>query len=182
MCEDGSRVVPVEEEEGEGTHNEEEENPHTEAGIVLHCLENKSWETFEASTRNVIIRATNVTGWQIKHLKCAPALYQISKLRNMRNHSNGMNRQHRWWDFIKYICCYIKKLSFHINNFCIHNYTYSLIHSVCKCFFQNIRCDSWKLNTMIYLSDFFISLFDVFCCANHHMSDTVNLRFLAADR
>ena len=60
MYEDGSRVVPVEEEEGEGTHNEEEEDPHAEAGIVLHCLENKMRETFEASTRHVIIRATNV--------------------------------------------------------------------------------------------------------------------------
>ena len=41
MCGDGSRVVPVEEEESEGTHDEEEEDPHAEARIVLHCLENK---------------------------------------------------------------------------------------------------------------------------------------------
>lgn len=31
-------VIPVEEEQGEGTHNEEEEDPHTEASVVLNGL------------------------------------------------------------------------------------------------------------------------------------------------
>lgn len=34
----GLAVVPVKEEQGEGTHHEEEEDPHSEAGIVFDGL------------------------------------------------------------------------------------------------------------------------------------------------
>lgn len=32
-------IVPVQEEQGEGAHDQEEEDPHTEASVVLNGLE-----------------------------------------------------------------------------------------------------------------------------------------------
>lgn len=56
-------VVPVEEEQGEGAHHQEEEDPHSEAGIVFDGLSNVLIAFFDVFGRpdNQLVDAVNLS-------------------------------------------------------------------------------------------------------------------------
>ena len=49
-----SRVVPVQEEEGEGADDKEEKDPHSQPRIVLHRLEQNAIEEFKQSLKIIL--------------------------------------------------------------------------------------------------------------------------------